>query len=119
MRKQRQVVLTAVTSSCDHPTAEMILARAKEVMPSINLATVYRNLNALCKEGKVQRVMVDGGDRFDKTLCVHAHFQCRKCNSVTDVEGVDLSSLCNEEFKNNNVVEEFNVTIKGVCQNCK
>ncbi len=119
MRKQRQVILTAVTSSSDHPTAEMVLARAKEIMPSINLATVYRNLNALCNEGKVQRVMADGGDRFDKTLCHHAHFQCRKCNSVIDISGVDLSKICSDKFKSENIVEEFNVTLKGVCHDCK
>lgn len=119
VRKQKQVVLTAVTSSVDHPTAEMVLLRAKEIMPSINLATVYRNLNALVKEGKVQRVMADGGDRFDKTLSHHAHFQCRKCNSVTDVSCIDLSNVCSGEFVDNNIIEEFNVMLKGVCQNCK
>ena len=51
MSKQKTVVYNAVMSSSDHPTADMVLSRCKEVMPSINLATVYRNLNALIKEG--------------------------------------------------------------------
>ena len=54
MSKQREIVYQAVTSSCDHPSAELVLARAKTVMPSINLATVYRNLNALISDGKIK-----------------------------------------------------------------
>lgn len=118
MSKQRQVVYTAVTNSCDHPTAETVLARCKEIMPSINIATVYRNLNALCKEGLVKRVAADGGDRFDKTLTAHAHFQCRVCNCVTDIEGVDLSGLCDKGFESGDIIEELSVTAKGVCRNC-
>ena len=118
MSKQKTVVYNAVMSSSDHPTADMVLSRCKEVMPSINLATVYRNLNALIKEGSIQKVMVDGGDRFDKTLGAHAHFQCRVCNVVFDVDGVDLS--CIKEGLNgiDNQVEDVDVTFKGVCQSC-
>ena len=118
MSKQRNVVLTAVTSSCDHPTAEVVLARCKEVMPSINLATVYRNLNALVKSGEVQKVMADGGDRFDKTLYAHAHFQCRICNSVVDVDEIDLSFIGNGKFNKENKIEDVDLTLKGVCRDC-
>ncbi|MBQ3235426.1 MAG: transcriptional repressor [Clostridia bacterium] len=118
MSKQRNVVYSAVINSSDHPTADMVLARCKEVMPSINLATVYRNLNALIKDGVIQKVMVDGGDRFDKTLGTHAHFQCKVCNSVVDIEGVDLSCLKGIGFETNNRVDEVDVTLKGVCHNC-
>lgn len=116
MSKQRNVVLNAVLSSVDHPTAEAVLTRCKVEMPSINIATVYRNLNALVKDGLVRRVMADGGDRFDKTLIEHAHFQCRECGAVSDVN-LDISSIL--EVKNSGVtVESVDVFIKGLCENC-
>ncbi|MBO7213871.1 MAG: transcriptional repressor [Clostridia bacterium] len=118
MSKQRVVVYNAVLNSSDHPTADVVLARCKEQMPSINIATVYRNLNALIKEGVIQKVMVDGGDRFDKTLGAHAHFQCKVCNAVVDIDGVDLSCLNSSGFTNDNRVDEIDVTFKGVCHNC-
>ena len=118
MSKQKTVVYNAVMSSSDHPTADMVLSRCKEVMPSINLATVYRNLNALIKEGAIQKVMVDGGDRFDKTLGTHAHFQCRVCNVVVDVEGIDLTCIKEGVSELCSQVEDVDVTIKGVCQTC-
>lgn len=118
MSKQKDIVYSAVLASSDHPTADMVLARCKEVMPSINLATVYRNLNALIKEGAIQKIMVDGGDRFDKTLGAHAHFQCKVCNSVVDIHGIDLTCLKGSHFEKANRVDEIDVTLKGVCHQC-
>ena len=116
MSKQKQVVYNAVKSSCDHPSAETVLLRSKAEMPSINLATVYRNLGALIKEGLVKKIVADGGDRFDKTLNDHAHFQCRICGKVVDVEGIDCSTLSN--YNKNGKIESVDVSLKGVCVNC-
>ena len=116
MSKQRQVVYNAVVNSFDHPSAETVLLRSKEEMPSINLATVYRNLTALIKDGLVKRVVAEGGDRFDKTLCDHAHFQCRICGRVVDVDGVDFTSLHSSEKVNQ--IESVEVSFKGVCADC-
>ncbi len=116
MSKQKEIVLNAVLTSCDHPTAETVLLRSKAEMPSINLATVYRNLNALVRDGLIKKVVADGGDRFDKTLINHAHFQCRVCGSVTDAVGVDFSAISSGAV--NGVVESVDISIKGVCPNC-
>ena len=117
MSKQREIVYQAVTSSCDHPSAELVLARAKTIMPSINLATVYRNLNALISEGKIKKVVAEGGDRFDKTLSDHAHFQCKVCGCVVDMDGVDFTSL--HLGDNVNQIDSIEVSFKGICANCK
>ena len=118
MSKQREIVYQAVTSSCDHPSAELVLARAKTIMPSINLATVYRNLNALISEGKIKKVVAEGGDRFDKTLENHAHFQCKKCGAVVDVMEIDFSVLTSLGFSRYNQVDDVEVAFKGVCKDC-
>lgn len=118
MSKQRDIVYQAVTSSYDHPSAELVLARAKTIMPSINLATVYRNLNALISEGKIRKVVADGGDRFDRTLENHAHFQCKKCGAVVDVMEIDFSLLTSLGFSRYNQVDDIEVAFKGVCKDC-
>ena len=117
MSKQKQVVYNAVVNSCDHPSAETVLLRSKAELPSINLATVYRNLTALIKEGLVKRVVADGGDRFDKTLSDHAHFQCKVCGCVVDMDGVDFTSL--HLGDNVNQIDSIEVSFKGICANCK
>lgn len=117
MSKQRQAVYNAVVNSFDHPSAETVLLRSKAELPSINLATVYRNLSALIKDGLIKRVVAEGGDRFDKTLSDHAHFQCRVCGRVLDVGGVDFSLLHGSE--NANQIESVEVSFRGVCADCR
>ena len=116
--KQNQVVKMVVDNSCDHPTAEMVSARCKEIMPSINLATVYRNLNMLVREGKVRRVSVAGGDRFDKTLTNHSHLKCTKCSGVFDACDFDNEILNRAKIALNGEIESVEIIFTGVCQNC-
>ncbi len=117
--KQKQVVLNAVLNSFDHPTAETILNRCKAEMPSINLATVYRNLHALLLENKIKRIAISGGDRFDKTLTEHAHFKCQNCQSVIDIDNVDISGIIDNAKGNVKSVASVEVTLCGLCSNCK
>ena len=107
--KQKQVVLNAVLSSCDHPTAEVILQRSKIELPSINLATVYRNLNALVLENKIRRISISGGDRF----------KCAKCQSVFDVSCVDVNSLLDSVKTSVSTIIDVDVVVNGICLNCK
>ena len=63
---QRQIVLQAVRSLHDHPTADSVYAVVAAEHPSISKATVYRNLNQLALQGEILRVPVPtGADRFD------------------------------------------------------
>lgn len=84
--KQRNIVLDIVKNSYEHPTAEMVYAQAKEILPSIGIATVYRNLNALSEAGEIIRVPdAFGHDRYDGEEREHYHIKCRCCGKLVDV----------------------------------
>lgn len=53
--RQRLVILTVLREARDHPSADEILARAREQDPSVSQATVYRTLAMLEKSGVVLR----------------------------------------------------------------
>ncbi len=114
---QRDVIHNIVKNSFDHPNAEMVLARAKEVMPSINLATVYRNLTALSAVGKVNRISISSGDRFDGTLKPHAHCHCTKCNKVFDIDIAEFERFISVKEKDFSI-EKIDVVLSGVCSEC-
>ena len=91
---QRNTVLKVVEASCDHPSAETIYFRCREIMPEISLGTVYRNLKVLVEMGKIREVSIlNAGDRYDKTIGLHAHFRCKHCGQVLDVPAKDLDTL--------------------------
>ena len=55
MTRQRLAILQVLSKATDHPSAEDILARAKELDPSVSQATVYRTLTMLENAGTAQR----------------------------------------------------------------
>ena len=63
--RQREAILSSLCSRKDHPTAEQLFLDLKGEYPSLSLATVYRNLKVLEKEGELIRFHTDTGDRFD------------------------------------------------------
>lgn len=111
---QRDLIYRIVMQSCDHPAADEIYHRARQIMPKISMGTVYRNLKQLSECGKIREIRLSGdGNRYDRTLGVHAHFYCRVCGRVTDVETVNIS-----EPSEMGKVETTDLMFGGVCREC-
>ena len=53
MTPQREMIITALTSSDHHITAEEIFESLHERTRALNIATVYRTLDLLVEEGLV------------------------------------------------------------------
>jgi Fe2+ or Zn2+ uptake regulation protein len=87
--RQRDLILTILRSTRNHPTADWIYENARKEMPKISLGTVYRNLNVLKEEGRIQELALLGGiNRYDGDLRDHYHVRCSDCGLVEDVPHV-------------------------------
>ena len=125
--KQRNLVLQILRENPVHPTAEWIFEKAKEEMPGIGVATVYRNLNALVEAGEIKRISgIDGVDRFDGNHLPHYHMKCRACGCLLDLEPESEEALqrmemvIRETFPTEAVDINLNtMLLKGVCGQCK
>ena len=117
--KQRDVVYKVVHESYDHPDAETVLLRCKQIMPTINLATVYRNLKTLSSEGLIKKISLTSGDRFDTTTVSHAHFKCEKCGKFFDVQEIPLDKIENSYYNGVGDVTSAEIILLGVCIDCK
>lgn len=116
---QKTTIENVVLSSCDHPTAETIFERVKEILPAVSLGTVYRVLGDLVEDGKVRRIAVPGApDRFDKTTCTHAHFHCSICGNVMDIATTFGKEMLDSLSTNGNLIVEAEVVFKGICSKC-
>ena len=82
--KQRQLVLDAVQTRCDHPTADQIYLDVRAKDAKISRGTVYRNLGILSEDGQITNVKVFAADRFDSRLDRHYHLVCTSCGKVFD-----------------------------------
>ena len=117
--KQRDVVYKVVHESYDHPDAETVLLRCKELMPTINLATVYRNLKTLSNEGLIKKISLTTGDRFDTTTVSHAHFKCAKCGNFFDIPEIPLDKIENSRYKGVGDIDFAEIILIGTCNDCK
>jgi len=72
---QRETVYQVLLEKRDHPTADEVFVRVKEVMPTISLATVYNCLEALVQHELVRAVNFERAPtRYCPNLRPHAHF---------------------------------------------
>ena len=82
MSRYAELILELINQSQGHMTAEQIFLELKKTEPRIVQATVYNNLNALCQEGLIRKLSLEGSpDRYDKILR-HDHLVCRKCGAL-------------------------------------
>lgn len=117
--QQKTLIYDIIMGSSRHPSAEMVFEEARVELPNISLGTVYRVLRGLSEEGKILRIPLEGGDRFDKMTFVHSHFECIVCGEVTDIEcGISGDTLKAMSLESGNEVMQCNAVFRGICAAC-
>ena len=120
--KKRTAILHALSSTREHPTAEMLYTALKPEIPELSLGTVYRNLSVLVADGFVSRVAhVAGQERYDAHTEPHAHFVCNNCGRVIDVDFPEMIKPLFNQISDNTgcVAESYVLSFNGVCNVCK
>lgn len=119
---QREIVLQEILKIQGHATADMIYDKIHESYPSISRATVYRNLRALEKQGKIMRISIpDGADYFESSKQKHYHIKCNCCEKIYDASlcyNPKLLELAQEADKNFDLIS-CNLLFEGLCPSCK
>ncbi len=118
--RQRDLVLRVVRSTRCHPTADWIFEKAREQMSSISLGTVYRNLNLLRDEGKIQELNIEEGSRrYDGDLRDHYHVRCMVCGKVEDVPHISPRISSDEiEKLTGYQIHGHCLEFRGICSEC-
>jgi Fe2+ or Zn2+ uptake regulation protein len=117
MTKQRKLIYQIVKDSMSHLSAKEIFFRAKQVMPSISMGTVYRNLGLMVEDKELRKIPFKGkSDLFDATMYDHEHAVCVECGKVVDIFIDDLK----EKIKNSldGDLQDYNLTINYICSDC-
>ncbi len=119
MTKQKQAVYDTLCSTNTHPTAEWIYEECRKKLPNIGLGTVYRNLQVLLSEGKIQELNYGKAQsHFDGNADPHYHFVCEKCGRILDIplEGKGLSQDLLAAVPGK--VTGHRLECYGICENC-
>ena len=117
---QREILFRAIVSSKSHPSPETLYAQVKREIPSISLATVYKNIKTFVEAGLMREVSLHHGTlRLEANLEPHHHLICTRCRTIIDVEesGVDPVHLRHRPpagFR----VDRYSVEFHGLCAAC-
>lgn len=124
--RQRELIIENLRQRRDHPTAEKLYLDLKEKMPEIGIATVYRNLTELCKQGIITKVKSKTGpDRYDGNEKAHIHFECNRCEEIIDIylkkeESEQMDKVIQKIVGKKDIeFENAEICLAGLCGKCK
>ncbi len=85
MTRQRKVIMEELLRINNHPSADELYERVRQLIPRVSLGTVYRNLDVLSELGEIQRLELSGSlKRFDGNPRKHYHIRCMNCDRIDD-----------------------------------
>jgi Fur family ferric uptake transcriptional regulator len=117
--RQRAAIVETVHGAGRPLLPHEILDRARRHVPTLSLATVYRNLKLLVDDGALQVVHLPGEvARYEPAGGGHHHhFRCRHCERVYDIPGCadHLDAMLPRGF----TAEDHEITFYGRCADCQ
>jgi len=120
MTHQRWVIYRTLAGTSQHPTPEQTFAQVRQEIPSISLATIYKNIKTFLDAGLLRAVSTpDQTMRLDANLESHHHLVCASCGTILDISEdsvapVHLKKAPPEGFR----VESYNVNLLGFRGQC-
>lgn len=117
---QRQVIYRALVSSHLHPSPEEIYEQVRAEMPSISLATVYKNIKTFLEIGLLRELTtLHENQRLDANLEPHHHLVCERCKKVEDLPAGDLQPLRWKRSQPRSFqIKAYKVEVSGLCAEC-
>ncbi len=119
---QRQVLYETMQAMHGHPSPEEVYAQMKQRIPSVSLATVYKNIHLFVESGVFREMSMHHGTlRVEMNREEHHHMVCSVCRSITDLDDSELKLALPKEPRMSGgfLVERYAVDIIGVCASCQ
>ena len=116
---QKTLVLEALYSLGNHPTADEVVAEVQKKYPSVSRATVYRILNQASESGTIVKVKINNGaDHFDHQVFSHYHVRCISCGKVSDVLLDDNDVKLIPKSSSGYRITGYTLQFDGICPEC-
>ncbi len=116
----QRIAIVELMHHMGHISIEELYAQIKEKFPSISLATLYKNINAMLENAFVKEVKIVGHkSRFELAKVAHAHVICQKCGKVEDVHIDTQSFVQTIEKETAYRLSESEFQFIGICKACQ
>lgn len=113
---QRISIMEYLMTHRTHPSAEEIYTALSPSMPTLSKTTVYNTLKLFAENGAALMLTIDERNaNFDGDTSLHAHFLCRDCGKIYDLE---CPESMNQKAIEGHQISEFHAYYKGSCKSC-
>jgi Fur family transcriptional regulator, peroxide stress response regulator len=118
---QRQVIYQALRAMHGHPSPEEVYERVKVRIPSVSLATVYKNIHLFLESGIFHEVSLHHGSlRVETNARPHHHLVCTSCKSITDIDAEELGFAAKaRKLRGGFLAQRYAVDVLGLCPDCQ
>ena len=115
----QRILILKVISEHGHVEVEKIYEEIKKLIPSISIATIYKNLKTLEDFGLIKGANIARfKGLYEVNTSFHLHIVCKKCSSIIDVE-VNKEEVKKYFSKFTDIdVEDLSITLFGNCKKC-
>lgn len=113
---QRLAILSFISNSGTHPSAEEIFRTLSPSMPTLSRTTVYNTLHLLEEKNLIRQINNEPDMvRYDLALYTpHAHFKCLHCGHIIDLAG-DIHPA---PLPSGYMIDSVDLFYKGICPEC-
>ncbi len=120
---KRKIVLNLLEQNSDQfLSVDKMYDLLKEDAHSINLSTIYRNLEVLNGLGLVHKVIsLDGKTLYGlkRDLAHHHHIICEKCGKTSKIDYCPKENYTKLASELGYTLTEHRIELFGICSNCK
>jgi Fe2+ or Zn2+ uptake regulation protein len=121
MTPQRLIILQILQEAASHLSPGEIFEQARQRLPGITEATVYRTLNFLHAQNFILAAHIGSGQLvYEIAGHDHHHLICRACGCTQEVEHEMLETLYQQfQEKTGFQIDNIHVTFFGLCPACQ
>ena len=113
--RQKEIIDKELSRFNTFFSAEDLYNNIKKIDKNIGLATVYRYLKTLRKNGNIYFYTCSGKIVYSKENGSHCHFLCEETGKVIHF---DIKSLDFLKDKIPGSITSFQLEVKGICNKC-
>lgn len=115
----QRLAIVALMDQYGHISVRDIYEKIRAKFPSLSLATVYKNINAMMENRFINELKIVGQEnKYELAKERHSHLICQNCGMIEDIEidtsGIEKSIPKERGFE----VVETSVQFFGICQKC-
>lgn len=118
--RQKNTIDSLIHEGHRHLKADELFEELNEGEQKVSLATVYRRLDKLAKDGTVVKRYNEGDNSYfyDTNASKHDHFICDCCHKVYDIIGYDLDTIDDKIKGSEHLINSHTLIFHGICKEC-